>query len=47
MGEEKYLPDILNMTLAEQQGTATAFKKKADRRFQRFEGDIQEVIERG
>ena len=47
MGEEKYMPDIVNMSLAEQQGAASAFKKKADRRFQRFEFDIQEVLERG
>ena len=34
------------MTLAEQQGAASASKKQADKRFQRFEADIQEVIER-
>ena len=35
------------MTLAEQQGAASAFKKMADRRFKMFECNIQEVIERG
>ena len=47
MGEEKYMPDNAKMTLAEQEGSASAFKKMADRRFKRFECDIQEVIERG
>ena len=35
------------MTLAEQQGAAKAFNNMADRRFQRFKGDVQEVIEMG
>ena len=47
MAEEKYTPDYVKMTLAEQQGAAKASKNMADRRFQRFEGDVQEVIERG
>ena len=47
MSEEKYMPDISTMSLAEQPGAALAFKKMAERRFKRFESDIQEVIERG
>ena len=47
MGEEKYMQDFEKMTLSEKQGAASAFKKMADRRFERFECDIQEVIERG
>ena len=35
------------MTLAGHQRAAKAFKKKVDRRFQRFKGYVQEVIERG
>ena len=44
MGEEKYTPDYVKMTLAEQQGAAKASKNMADRGYQRFEGDVQEVI---
>ena len=47
MSEEKYVPDYVKMTLAEQLRGASAFKKVAERRFKRFNGDIQEVIERG
>ena len=45
MGEEKYTTDYV--TLSEQQGAAKAAKNMADRRFQRFEGDLLEVIEGG
>ena len=47
MAEEKYTPDYVKMTLAEKKGAAKASKNMADRRFKRFEGDVQEVIERG
>ena len=46
MSEEKYIQDMVKMTLAEQQGAASASKKHADKRFQRFDADIPEVIER-
>ena len=41
------MPVISKMSLVEQKGADSAFKKMAKRRFQRFESDIQEVIERG
>ena len=47
MPEEKYMTDISKIGLAEQQGAASAFKKIAGRRFNRFQSDIPEVIERG
>ena len=47
MAEEKYTPDYVKMTLAEQQGAAKASKNMADRWFKRFEGEVQEVIEKG
>ena len=47
MAEEKYTPDYVTMTLADAQGAAKATKNMADRRFKRFEGDVQEVIEGG
>ena len=33
--------DISKMSLAEQQRVASAFRKMADRRFKRFESDVQ------
>ena len=47
MPEENYVPDYVRITLAEQTGAVKAFKKMADRGFQRFEGDMQEMMERG
>ena len=45
MGEEKYTLDYVKMILADVQGAAKGAKNMADRRFKRFEGDMQEVIE--
>ena len=47
MGEDKYTPDYGRMSLADAQWAAKASKNMADRRFQRFEGEVQEVIDRG
>ena len=47
MGEEKYSPDFVNMELGEVQGAAKAAKNMADRRFKKFEADVQEVIDEG
>ena len=44
--EEKFLPDIDKMSLEEQQGAASALKRLAERRFQRFDRDSQEMIEK-
>ena len=41
MAKEKYMLDISKMSLAEQQRVALAFRKMANRRFKRFESDIQ------
>ena len=37
----------MKISLAEAQGAAKAAKNMADRRFKRFEGDVQEVIKGG
>ena len=47
MGEENYSPDYFKMDLADAQGAAKAAKNMADRRFKRFEADVQEVIDGG
>ena len=47
MGEEKYSPDFVKMELGEVQGAAKAAKNMADRRFKKFEADVQEVIDEG
>ena len=45
MDEEKYTPNFSKMEIGEIQGSAKAAQNMADRRFQNFEGDIQEIIE--
>ena len=47
MAEEKYSPDFMKMELGEVQGAAKAAKNMTDRRFKRFEADVQEVIDEG
>ena len=47
MAEEKYSPDFVKMELGEVQGAAKAAKNMTDRRFKRFEADMQEVIGKG
>ena len=42
MSEEKYMPDMAGMSLEEQAGVATAIKKLAERRFTKFEKDVEE-----
>ena len=44
--EEKFPPDMQNMNLEEKQGAASALKKLAERRFRRFEREIQEMIDK-
>ena len=44
--EGKFSPDIDKMSLEEQQGAASALKRLAERRFQRFDRDSQEMIEK-
>ena len=46
MSEEKYMPDMAGMSLEEQAGVATAIKKLAERRFTKFEKDVEEIIGR-
>ena len=43
--EEKYTPNIGTMDVYHLKGAAKAAKNMADRRFAKFEGDIQVVIE--
>ena len=45
--EEKFSPNFGKMEMGEIQGAAKAAKNMADRRFKKFEADIQEVIEAG
>ena len=47
MGEEKHSPDNVKMELADVQGAARAVKNMINRRFKRFEADVQEVIDEG
>ena len=47
MAGEKFTPDYVKMSLADAQGAAKAAKNMAHRRFKRFKGDVQEVIEGG
>ena len=43
--EEKYTPNLGAMDVIHLEGAAKAAKNMADRRFAKFEGDIQVVIE--
>ena len=45
--EEKFTPSFGNMNMGQIEGAAKAAKNMADRRFAKFEGDIQVVIELG
>ena len=45
--EEKFTPNFVNMDIEQIEGAAKAAKNMADRRFAKFEGDIQVVIELG
>ena len=45
--EEKFTPSFGIMDMGEIEGAAKAAKNMADRRFAKFEGDIQVVIELG
>ena len=45
--EEKFTPNFEKMDMGEIEGAAQAAKNMADRRFKKFEGNIQEVIELG
>ena len=45
--EEKFTPSFGNMDMGQIEGAAKAAKNMADRRFTKFEGDIQVVIELG
>ena len=45
--EEKFTPNFVNMEIGQIEGAAKAAKNMADRRFAKFEGDIQVVIEQG
>ena len=45
--EEKFTPSFGIMDMGEIEGAAKAAKKMADRRFTKFEGDIQVIIELG
>ena len=47
MEEEKFSPNFGKMELTEIEGTAKTSKNTADRRFKKFVGDIQEVIDAG
>ena len=47
MGEDKYTLDYARMSLADLQEAVKATKNMADKRFQRFKGEVQEVIDRG
>ena len=47
MDEEKFSPNFGKMEMGDIQGAAKAAKNMADRRFKKFEADIQEVIEAG
>ena len=42
--DEKYAPNFGNMNLSKIKGTPKATKNMVDRRFKRFTGDIQEVM---
>ena len=46
MWEEKYIPDMSQMTTDEKAGVATALKKLAERRFKQFEKEKDEIIEK-
>ena len=46
MWEEKYIPDMSQMTIDEKAGVATALKKLAERRFKPFEKEKDEIIEK-
>ena len=46
MWEEKYIPDMSQMTIDEKAGVATALKKLAERRFKQFEKEKDEIIEK-
>ena len=45
MGEDKYTLDYARMSLADLQEAVKATKNMADKRFQRFKGEVQEVID--
>ena len=47
MGEEKYSPDYVKMELANVQWAAKAAKNMTNKRFKRFEADMQEAIDGG
>ena len=47
MEEENNSPDFVKMELVEVQGSAKAAKNMTDRRFKKFEADMQEVIKEG
>ena len=40
------MPEMAGMSLEEQAGVATAIKKLAERRFTKFEKDVEEIIGR-
>ena len=42
--EEKFTPNLGSMDMGQIEGAAKAAKNMADRRFKKFEGNIQEVI---
>ena len=45
--EDKYVPDMLSMSMEEQAGVAVANKKMAERRLKKFKWVIEEVKDKG
>ena len=44
MWEDKYIPDMSQMTIDEKAGVAMALKKLAERRFVQFGKEMEEII---